>query len=305
MKLLAVLATLPIALATSASAAEPATVGWWYMPQMLPSALPVAVPAPPYVPAGDLLVESTPQGPNALAAVRLFVPDGRRALTLALTVQSTRGTPDLAVCPTLSQWGAELVGVWSRHPTCGGPITPLTLGTGGRTLTAPATALVRDGVVDVLVLPRVDLATGSSSTFSTTLLPPTAAALLTVPEAAPTSPPAAPQPVAALPQQLPVTPVTVPLAPAAAPVGVSGPIVPAPPNAALPVPPVVAPPRPAEAVARTSAPTSDRSRLLALLALVSTALLGGFLLRRRGTPDEQRGVGRFRTARTGTPPIRL
>lgn len=318
--LLSTLACTPLLLALPASAAEPATDGWWYQPQRLSGLTPVVLPAPPYVPAGDLLVEATISGPNAVAALRLLVPPGEQAGVLRLPITSTRGVPDVVICKTLSGWGPAEAGNWDLRPSCDGKPLPLAISPDGKTLTTDVSLLVRNGVLDVLLAPRVD-EQGTTAAFSITLTAPTVDVLTTTPvpasnapAAAAPGPPAAPAAppksfVPAQPSRIVAGAPAIPGTPGVA--AVPAPEVPAP-VAALPV---AAP----QAVRRTAAP-ADTARTLAVLLLILTAGVAWILSRGRarlprplvavaGTPDpvpdDARGVGRFRAVRAGSPPVRL
>ena len=313
----------------AAQAADAVTAGWWYQPQRQTGIAPAQLPAPPYVPPGDLLVEGALTGENAVAAIRLIVPSDARAGRLVLTVTSSRGTPDVAACRTRSGWGPAEVGAFEQRPVCDdGPRVALVPDADGTTLSGDAGALVRDGVLDVLFAPRVD-DTGTTGVFSVTLTRPTTEVLTLVPlraAAQPEPPRAAPEPApdAPAPDVVPVPFAIPPRAPDPAAIAVA-PALPAaaPPPAAptdlgAPDAPLAAPPMVAGAV------EADRSRRLALVLLAATGALAVVLGGRRARPPRalvavagaapdaplsppapERGVGRFRSPRTGTPPVRI
>ncbi len=321
------LAVLPAS--TSASAAEQAPAGWWYQPQQLPSTVPAAVPAPPYVGSGQLLVEGTGAAPNAVAAVRLQVPSGSTAGLLTLPVASARGVPVVTACRALSGWAPVETGRWELRPRCDGPAVVLALSADGTTLSGPVGTLVREGVLDVVLEPA------ATDPFSVTLAALTIDVLATS-AAAPVETPAPAAEEAAAPA--PDAPVEAPTAPEQPPVDtpqdVPGtavlPAVEAPPAA----PETVAPQAPAvaapQALPRTVAarPGDDEARRLALVLLALVAGTAALLSQGRArlprplvavagsasAPPSSappspasplRGVGRFRSARTGTPPVRL
>lgn len=110
---MAVLVSLPIT--ASAAATTPLRVGWWWRAQSSPT---VTVPAPPQVPEGGLYVEGAPDGPNAVAALRVTVPWERVGVAIVLDVADERGGDSaiMLLCPTTSTWQESYAGQWSERP---------------------------------------------------------------------------------------------------------------------------------------------------------------------------------------------
>jgi hypothetical protein len=101
----------------SAAAASLDAAGWWWRPQT--SALPVALPPPPNVAAGQLLVEGLPQGANAIAALRFTLGDGEGSPVLTVRPAANSNVPADAIvlaCRVLVPWSEESAGAWENKP---------------------------------------------------------------------------------------------------------------------------------------------------------------------------------------------
>ena len=98
-----------------AGADAPAATGWWYRPQQ--AGTPVAVPAPPVVPAKGLYVANGPAGEQvAMAAVEYAVP-GPGSSTLKLTTAAgTAGTVAVTACPVSNGFEPVEAGAWADAP---------------------------------------------------------------------------------------------------------------------------------------------------------------------------------------------
>jgi hypothetical protein len=98
-----------------AGAAAPDAKGWWYRPQQ--SGTPVAIPAPPVVPAGGLYVAQGPNNENlAVAAVEYrVIGPGTSTLTLK-PAAGTVGTVAVTACPLSAGFTPADAGPWDQAP---------------------------------------------------------------------------------------------------------------------------------------------------------------------------------------------
>ncbi|HWG93561.1 MAG TPA: hypothetical protein VNU66_04970 [Mycobacteriales bacterium] len=327
--LLAALVLVPAAPA-AAEEGVPET-GWWSRSRV---GAPSPVEAPlPFVPPGGTWVSGNGNGVLALAALRLELPDDAQAAELALEAADVRGTPRVQVCAAGVRWTPNADGRRFDEapvPDCtafealgelvdGALVVPLAA--------APA------GTVDVVLLPAPGAA------FSLTLRPATASSVaVTAPgEPLPPADPAAPggpagdtgggtgasdlPPLTSSSGALPGLDAgsgsaSVPLLPGTAPLPPETALEVAPPQAAAPLGGTL-PTRPA------ALPVEDRRTALVAAALLAAlgalavrlagtpvpapAALGGAARLRGGAPrpapaSAPRGVGRFRSERTGRPP---
>ena len=135
------LVTLGATMLSSPAPAGAATVtksAWWYRARTgdattavppavgpTPAGIPVVpappTPAPPTVPDGSLLVEGTPQGANAIAAITYSMTKTESAPTLTITPSSTSEVPADAIilaCHAAVDWTApdQNPGAWEEKP---------------------------------------------------------------------------------------------------------------------------------------------------------------------------------------------
>jgi hypothetical protein len=146
----------------SAGAIPPSQTAWWNQAQQLPAGAPLAVPAPPTVPAGGLYVANTPGGPAGLSALR-FSSDAPADGTLTLKIDSNSAPfasiAAIQACLPLADWKPAENGTWTDVPlyTCTG--NSPTLAADGVTLTWKIPAAYQNGdvdYVDVLLAPAAD-----------------------------------------------------------------------------------------------------------------------------------------------------
>lgn len=107
-------AAIPLVLTVSAGADSAGSFGWWY--QLNDSSLPVAPPPPPDAPSGGIYVQGALTGPSAYGAVRVSSP-GTTAGVAKLTIESSSGAVEVAMCPTTSAWQAADAGTWQSKPS--------------------------------------------------------------------------------------------------------------------------------------------------------------------------------------------
>jgi hypothetical protein len=148
-------------LADPAPAQAPDAQGWWYV-----AGSPLGI-APPYVPEEGLYVASNPSGPEAVSALRFTLAGGGAAGTLQLQVAGEiRGTPVVGVCAVAEPWEPGQAGQLMDAPACeaGAVGVPGTVAEDGTSVSFPVATLVRDGVLDVAIVPGQD-ASGVNPTF--------------------------------------------------------------------------------------------------------------------------------------------
>ncbi len=107
--------------APGAVADEPVTLddlGWWSRLNQDPTLAQVATATPDVTP-GQLLVESTPEGATAIAALRATLPDGLGSPILTLVPASEAGgeAAILLACQAGSGWTGAHAGAWSAKPS--------------------------------------------------------------------------------------------------------------------------------------------------------------------------------------------
>lgn len=137
--------------ASTAGAATLAAHGWWWRPQS--GLLGAAIP-PPAVPEDGLAVESLPEEPTAVSAVRYALAKDETQPVLVLTVADQQGDIAIQACATTSFWKSTHGGAWDDRPTfdCGTAVdgTPAEDGKTWRWELAP---LLRNRRVDVVLVP--------------------------------------------------------------------------------------------------------------------------------------------------------
>lgn len=164
---IAIVAAMVAAAAAVVSARVPAhavgglQTGYWWQAQ--PAGAPL--PAPPTVPANGLWVSGTELNPVAISAIHFDVSPDEAAPLLAAKVQSA--SPPVQVssaanalqivvmaCPSTPGWAPAKAGAWTAKPKydCAGAVTG-TLSPDGSTLSLDLGGVVRDGAVDVALVP--------------------------------------------------------------------------------------------------------------------------------------------------------
>lgn len=136
-----------------ALALAPEQTGWWWQPNY--GLAPVAVPPPPFVPAGGLYIAADPGGARAVAALRMRVPTAGRVGTLALRVNRSFGAAAVRACLNNGSWTSAEGGDWNARPTtdCSATVVGELSADGSRLLFEDVTGLVRDGLLDVSFVP--------------------------------------------------------------------------------------------------------------------------------------------------------
>ena len=145
-----------VATAPAAGAATLDKSGWWYRPASAP-AIGAVVPPPPGTPEGGLVVQATPDGPNAVAALTFTLTPEELGGTLTLAVAGETGGDKAAIqaCPAKAAWEAAQAGSFDKRPIedCNFGSAPGTRSEDGKTWTFDITALVKSGKVDIVILP--------------------------------------------------------------------------------------------------------------------------------------------------------
>ena len=115
---LSVAAIIAALVAPSASAATKDAHGWWWRAQS--GLLGTAIP-PPGVPEDGLAVETLPDGPTAVSAVRYLLDKGESQPVLELTVVDQQGEIAIQACTATQHWTTNHGGPWDERPTydCG------------------------------------------------------------------------------------------------------------------------------------------------------------------------------------------
>lgn len=103
--------------ADAAPASSIDDVGWWARVHQEPTL--GGLLAPPDVEEGQLLVEGTPEGATAIAAVRATLPEGATNPVLTLPTASAVGAEAavLLACQTGSGWTGAHAGAWDAKPS--------------------------------------------------------------------------------------------------------------------------------------------------------------------------------------------
>ncbi|MFL6206470.1 MAG: hypothetical protein ACJ739_14100 [Acidimicrobiales bacterium] len=169
--------------------------GWWWRAQTNPEVL---LPPPPNTKEGQLLVQSSPEGATALAAIAGTLVEGQASPVLTLAVADggdvgSEGAVILA-CQAGSTWKGGDAKPWAEHPQagCDAGGVPGTRSEDGTSWTFDLSSLQFSDKVNVVIVPgAVDGQPegANHSAFSVTFEAPTPASLATTPGSAVSSPP--------------------------------------------------------------------------------------------------------------------
>jgi hypothetical protein len=191
------LVALAAAIAPTAVADAPMQRGWWWSGNI--SQLPVA-PPPPDVPDGGLYVAGGLAGASGVSALRFALPAGAAAPTLTLQVASSSGTLVLGACRSSTPWDPAEGGAWDARPVpdCEqGAVAAEIVGEGADATATFALAPLVDGeVLDIVLVPGKDPATGTDATFDARFEAPGTDALATGSAPAPSGATPTPRPAA-------------------------------------------------------------------------------------------------------------
>jgi hypothetical protein len=169
--------------------------GWWWRAQTNPQVL---LPPPPNVEEGQLLVQSSPEGAVALAAIAATLVEGqaRPVLTLAVADGGDVGSDGAVIlaCQAGSTWKGGDAKPWAEHPPAGCEAggVPGTRAEDGTSWSWDLSALQFAANVNVVIVPGTvegQPEGAGYSTFSVTFEHPTAASLATAPGVAPSAAP--------------------------------------------------------------------------------------------------------------------
>lgn len=139
--------------APAALAEEPDATGWWSS-----TSRGAAVPAPPDVPEGGLLVQGLtgdPSGHQAIGALRLEL-GGRRVDALVLDVADSGATPPaVTACLADADWDAVENGAWDARPAfdCEGGVAGEIDADGDALVFTGIGVLERDGILSLVLVP--------------------------------------------------------------------------------------------------------------------------------------------------------
>lgn len=292
--------------------------GWWWKAQT--GAL-TPLPAPPGVEEGQLVVQSTPDGPQAVAAVSAVLADGHTNPVLTLDVASDAGGAAAVIlaCPAQAAWVGADAGRWDSRPPadCATSVTGLPSDDATQ-WTFALGPLVSEERVDVVLVPgRLGEAQAHPS-FSLVFERPTAESIATTSGGMP-APDTVPPPTPPSQDAPAPGPVSEPErggfdASAPTPPSLSAPAVPSPAEPATDgVSQEISAPAPVPPEAAAVSVTAEDSRTLARLigAIVLVAGLAGVALSRtsfagvapEATADSPvlGGLGRFRSERLAEP----
>lgn len=182
----AVAALCALALSTlvlPAGAASLDASGWWWRAQTGLGG--IGVPTPPDVPEGGLLVESTPEGATAIAALRftLTSDEVQPILKLEVAEAANAGQAVIAACPAGAKWQPADGGSWESKPphACVEGSVSGVPSDDGSAWTFPVAALVPlfvEGVVDVVLVPGTT-ESGANPSFRVAFEPPSGKSLET------------------------------------------------------------------------------------------------------------------------------
>lgn len=291
--------------------------GWWWEAQA--DQLPTALPPPPTVSAGQLLVQGDPSGKSAFAAVRFTVDASQSAtaLTLAVGDNGDQGGANAVVlaCRTGSAWTAAEAGKWSTAPHVDtSACVNGQRSSDGKSWAFAVKPLQVGPTVDVAIVPGVDPTTTAPSTFSLSFNAPADNALAT--ESGSPPPVTAPPPTvgavgAGTTTGAPASTGTFHPAPVA-PVATGLPADKVGQTATAPAAQAASQGNLNQAIAN-STPAKDRNKTPGYLVLALAAAIGLYAWRQDnliamnggnqpGAAEEPGGLGRFSRPRHGSPP---
>jgi hypothetical protein len=167
--------------------------GWWWRAQANPS---VPLPPPPNVAKGQLLVQSSPEGATALAAIAGSLVEGQANPVLTLQVASNGDTGGdaavLVACQAGASWKGGDAQAWSEHPPagCEAGAAQGTRSEDGTSWSFDLSALQFTDQVNVVVAPGTvegQPEGANFATFSLTFEAPTTASIATSPGLPPAS----------------------------------------------------------------------------------------------------------------------
>lgn len=165
--LIAAGAALSVSPVRAASSTTVDDVGWWAQSNVDGS---LGVPAAPDVAAGQLLVEGTPAGATAIAAVRATLPAGSTDPVLGLRVASPVGADRavLLACQAGSGWTGAHGGPWAAKPSpdCAASVQGQP-SEDGSVWTFPVGALQFGDQLNLVLVPGLDPDEGGSGIGST------------------------------------------------------------------------------------------------------------------------------------------
>lgn len=173
-----------------ASAAEPVPSAWW---RVLRQTTPVgALPAAPVPNNGSLPVQNGPAGVLAFSAVRFEAGDSSAAtLTLSYAGQAPAVPPVIDLCPARTHWTVGPDQEWDARPSydCTTHASSTTDGT--KVVWQVSSGLIRDGELDVVLVPDA----GDATPYAVSFAAPTRESLVLAPGLpSPQLPPAVPPP---------------------------------------------------------------------------------------------------------------
>lgn len=126
--------------------------GWWYIARS--SELPIATPVPPGVEDDDLYVAAGPTGATAIAAVRATIDPSATTVQLVLVARDATGEVVSGACRADDAWRPVQAGNWDERPNPDCSVAAAgTFSEERDRVTFDVTALVQDGVLDVVVVP--------------------------------------------------------------------------------------------------------------------------------------------------------
>jgi hypothetical protein len=159
-----------------AGAAAPDAQGWWWLARS--SSVAGQVPPPPNAPSDGLYVASNAAGAEAISAVKFDLGSSAVPGTLTLKLSgSALGTPSLGLCPVTGDWAAAQAGNWESKPAyADSGCATATVSADGQSVTFPTSTLVKDGLLNVAVVPVKD-ASGNNPVFQVGFAKPGADAL--------------------------------------------------------------------------------------------------------------------------------
>jgi hypothetical protein len=165
-----------------ATAASVQATGWWWQAQgTVPG---VALPTPPTTPSEGLMVAGTPDGPKAVAAIRITLDKAETAPVLTLKVaqgSEVNGSDGIVnAYPATSDWKPAKAGAFADRPQydpAGASVVGVRASDGGA-YRFDLSSLVKDGKLDVVLAPgKLAVDVPISPTFQVAFDAPDAAAI--------------------------------------------------------------------------------------------------------------------------------